>query len=480
MQPETKMEVSLQQEMDSMLRQISQVPGLYERNNKLCRTNEATQEVIDITREELDIWLTENFNFTKQDGRGVVTIIGEVPLRIVRECLALLPKYVPHIETIYEHAIIAPDYGCIDQTGYNETLESYIFNEGGITWEGIDTSPESIEQAKSLIFDDLLYDFRFKDDASRSNYLAYLLTFPLRPVIDGNVPLLAISSPAACTGKSTLMQIAHMIWQNKMPVDQVQYGSRVFDNNRKAYKTLCAVLQESPASLIFDNITRPFYTSYFAILLTDRVFEDRLRATSEIFTINFRTITAMAGNNLSFLNEMRRRVYWCRLIERDGGSEFKHNLHDWVRANRTALMNALYVLIKSWIEQGRPQSDIFFASFQEWSNTIGGVLENADIPSFLEKQEDEETVIMKKFCEVIYNEVGEDHFMVNDVIDLVLASDKIPDNWLGEKSERSKKIQLTKHLGRHNNTDIGDYHLTVFSDQFSRMYRIVKRPADNQ
>jgi hypothetical protein len=66
-------------------------------------------------------------------------------------------------------------------------------------------------------------------------------------------------------------------------------------------------------------------------------------------------------------------------------SGFRHpDLRSWIRTKRSELVRALLVLVQNWIAEGRPPGRKTLGSFEGWSSVIGGVLDAAGIPGFLD------------------------------------------------------------------------------------------------
>ena len=158
-------------------------------------------------------------------------------------------------------------------------------------------------------------------------------------------------------------------------------------------KLLTAALMECPENIIFDGISSSFGDPQLAAALTTGKYTTRLFRSSKIVDLDFRAITAAAGNNLKFKGNISQQVYWCRLATDQEKPWYRTSfkipdIDNWVAENRKSLMNACMILIKAWIENRSKPSNIVWESFNEWSQTIGGVLANASINSFLGNQVD--------------------------------------------------------------------------------------------
>ena len=96
------------------------------------------------------------------------------------------------------------------------------------------------------------------------------------------------------------------------------------------------------------------------------------------------------GNNLSFSQEIARRVIPCRLdLSRHAAglryaeepwrrTGFRHpHLLAWAQQNRSQLVWAALTLIQAWIAAGRPVGSRTLGSFEDWAAVIGGIVEHA-------------------------------------------------------------------------------------------------------
>jgi len=98
------------------------------------------------------------------------------------------------------------------------------------------------------------------------------------------------------------------------------------------------------------------------------------------------------GNNPSLSLEVARRTISSRLdagIERPWAREgFRHpSLRRWAKENRGDLVWAALTLIQAWVMAGMPRGEKTLGSYESYAEVMGGILEVADIPGFLENQD---------------------------------------------------------------------------------------------
>jgi hypothetical protein len=203
-------------------------------------------------------------------------------------------------------------------------------------------------------------------------------------MIRGPVPMCLVDKPETGTGATLMLQcVGWVLLGEELP--EVTWSS-VEEEQRKHLTTL---LMRGRPLVNLDNINY-LYSRDLLSVLTGSVREDRRLGGNELLTIPNRSAFVGSGNNVGFDIEHAGRLYLVRLdagVEnpRTRDVEFKHpDLMAWTQANRPALVAALLTLIQAWIAEGRPAySGKRMATFEAWSNVIGGILEHAGVPGFL-------------------------------------------------------------------------------------------------
>ena len=424
-----------------------------------------------VSEEAFHLWITERFDFirlvrNKLTDETEAKPVIPVPSWLLRALMSDFAHRLPPLDVIYPHPIVLPDGSIVSKSGYYSDVKAIIRSAE------LSTDTMTLRDAKQLILDELLGDFLFKSESDKANYLAYLLTFPMRTAIDGYIPLLAVDAPAQGAGKTLLLDLASMVWTGQQAI-AVQVGTDDRSEREEMRKRLTALLMESPESIVFDNVVRAFNNASVASALTTGRYKDRLLGASMNIEVDIRTIMACTGNNLTFEGDMPRRVYWCRLtVDREKPetrSGFRHpRLLSWCGDNRLQLMHACLTLIKHWQEQDSPLSKQVWGSFEEWTQTIGGILEACGIEGFLDNQhetEAEDLIAMREFCEAIHAARADDPFTVADIFEIASHDDAneddpgILDRWLGNGSSHSRKIRLGTLLNRNDQRFFGKYRL---------------------
>ena len=256
--------------------------------------------------------------------------------------------------------------------------------------------------ARDYLLEDLLGDFAWADDggASKANALGLLLLPFCRSIIDGNTPMHAILARDVGSGKTLLAQALLMPSCGDVPLmpdarDDEEYRKRI-----------TAALMGGSSAIVFDNIKDGLGNPALAAALTTGIWRDRILGVSKEATIPVRSVFACTGNNLSMSREITRRTAGIML---EAGSTkpsdkpdsaFRHpDLLSWTREHRRQLVEAALVIIQNWLAEqwlfeghlippdgyaGRVIGTRSLGSFGEWARVIGGILDAADIPGFME------------------------------------------------------------------------------------------------
>jgi len=226
-----------------------------------------------------------------------------------------------------------------------------------------------------------------RGESSRAHWLAMALQPFVRGVIDGPCPAFHIDKPKAGTGAGYLVNVAHYIAEGSTAVPLTM------GNNEEFKKTLTSTLRGGAGMLFVDNVNRKVDSGDFASLMTTNIWRDRILGKSETVDIKVDATILFAGNNISFSGENLRRVIPIRMDaavpnparDRKGPKAFKHKpLVDWLRDHRVDLVWACLILVKNWVECGKPLGTREHASFDHWSQVIGGILDAAGVQGFLE------------------------------------------------------------------------------------------------
>jgi hypothetical protein len=256
-------------------------------------------------------------------------------------------------------------------------------------------SPDDVADALAAI-DDCFGDFPFDDgafgeagQASFANFLAFLLSFFMRGVIAGHVPISFVVKPAPGTGASLLISNAIYLATGKAGATETDLAG----DKDEWRKTLFAASLSGKTYFWLDNVGHKLDSAAVANYVTMDVATGRILGKSEHAEAKIRMIWVFAGNNIGVSEELARRCSPIRLdakVERPNkraSSAFKYpgeKLREHIATNHGDLVGACLVLIQNWVAHGaKPWEGTPMTSFEEWSKKIGGVLAAAGVDGFL-------------------------------------------------------------------------------------------------
>ena len=102
--------------------------------------------------------------------------------------------------------------------------------------------------------------------------------------------------------------------------------------------------------------------------------------------------------------------------------DFKYNLHRFVIEYRRELLHACHVLIGVWVQAGCPRGDVILASFDAWSEVLGGIMEVIGVEGFLQNRfdyltaKDDEVDAWAAMAQGIWEKSEGQRFTASDVI----------------------------------------------------------------
>ena len=373
------------------------------------------------------------------------------PMDVVRDVLAAPDPPLPILTRIVECPIFAPDGTLQTKPGYSHASKTYFVPAPGFVLPNVPLRPSAfdIKDAVDLLMNDLIHDFPFVAETDKAHALAALLCPFARELIDGPTPIHDFEAPGPGTGKTLLINALMLPSLGRVPAAMTEGKDE--DEWRKR---VLAKLMGAPSIIFIDNIRRRVDAASLASAVTAYPqWEDRILGRSEIIRVPVRCTWLMTGNNPAFSSEMTRRTIRSRLDpKRDQPwlrSGFRHpNLMVWAKENRCRLVWAALTIIQAWIARGRPLGNQPLGMFEGWAQTIGGILDVAEVKGFLGNLQefyqtaDEEGAIWRAFVAAWWDVRGETEAKAADLFDLAIDAGM----HLGDKSEQSQKIRLGQKI----------------------------------
>jgi len=234
---------------------------------------------------------------------------------------------------------------------------------------------------------ELVKDFLFKNEASRCNFLAMLISSLLRNKFMGNKPFGAFTGNRPNIGKTLACKIIAYVAEGR-PAETMSYNS----NQEETEKQIAARVEAGDV-LIIDNVrsSHPIASTVIERLVTDLQVSFRRLGQSKTITRPNSIVVLITMNAAQFNQDLTSRAlpiefYLDEEIDTQRRSFTHGSLDKFVLHNRVRILQELCGMVETWKEKGRPLCKKNFR-FHEWTAEIGGILLANGFTAFLDNLE---------------------------------------------------------------------------------------------
>jgi hypothetical protein len=357
------------------------------------------------------------------------------PMSIVRNVLAINNKIsVPPLEGITECPIIHRDGSLCTTPGYDKETQMYYASQTPIGELEVSKTPteEEVELAKDVL-KDLFFDFPFEvvDDCeySRINTYGLLITAVIRPIITSRVPMAVITKPQAGIGSTLIARIVHCVTTGRdLSVDGPPIQEEEYE------KKITTWFKSGSSLIVLDNVAKKMESSSLERAITAPGWKCRLLGGNEEGNYPNKATFIATGNNVQVGGDLIRRCYFITMSSKSSQNwsikrTFKHDdVINWTLNNRDIIFTAIFTLVTNWISKGCPKASDkipLMGSFEDWRDTVGGILEAAGYTTFLGNTQkmyddvDVDTPQWSAFLEHLYGIYLSTDFKVSDIIEQI-------------------------------------------------------------
>jgi 5S rRNA maturation endonuclease (ribonuclease M5) len=388
---------------------------------------------------------------------------------VARDMLAYPDENLPPLDSVATAPLFGASGDLVTAPGYHRAERLWFMPEKDLGNLDVPESPtpQDIEEARSLLTDELLVDFPFVDESDRAHVLAAMILPFVRRMIDGCTPLHLVEAPMAGSGKGLLCNLISLV-----ATGRVSDGRTLASQDDEARKMLTAELSRGRPIILLDNTDerKKLDCPSLASVVTSETWTDRLLGKTAMLTLPNRALWLVTGNNPALSMEIARRCIRIRIDPRVDRpwqrSGFKYPVVvEWAKENRSRLVRAVLVLVRAWIAASRPMFDQRLGSFERWSGVIGGILDVAGIPGFLGSLEDlyenadAEGQVWREFTSEWWDEFGTAPMKVGILNDFC-ESRNLMVSARGEGTYRSQEIRLGFALSRARDRVFGGLRVT--------------------
>ncbi len=239
-----------------------------------------------------------------------------------------------------------------------------------------DLVPETDCEVIHNILHDLVVDFPFKTEADRQNFFGLLLTPIVTPALDGNRPMHLINSPLERTGKSKLVN--EVLGGVLIGRDEIA-SMQITDREEEREKRIIAALIQGDTLLHLDNLPHYIDSQSLASLLTSHILGGRILGFSRTVKLRNNLTVVGTGNNVQASGEVAKRIVPILIEPKsahpESRTDFQHSdIRAYARERRRVVLECLLGLVENWLAAGRPAHENRLGGFENWSETVGGIL----------------------------------------------------------------------------------------------------------
>ncbi|TGQ16378.1 hypothetical protein [Mesorhizobium sp. M2E.F.Ca.ET.219.01.1.1] len=310
-------------------------------------------------------------NWEKYDARAKKLVPTDPPRDVAATLLSRVGEWkFPPVAGVITTPTLRRDGTIMSEPGYDPETRLLLVEPP--TLPPIPEVPSRDDALAALdTLDQLLAEFPFVDDASRSVALSELIT----PVVRGAIaaaPLHVNTAPEAGTGKSYIVDIASAIVSGqRCPVFAAGHTGEETD------KRIGAALMTGQALVSIDNLNGELGGSSVCQAVERPVVDVRVLGQSKNVRVENRATFFANGNNIKLVEDVVRRTVLCSLdanMERPEQRQFKAKPFDLVIADRGRYIAAALVVVRAYVVAGCPDTLPALASFEDWSRLVRSAL----------------------------------------------------------------------------------------------------------
>jgi hypothetical protein len=380
------------------------LPMVYQRSGGLCRIE--VEMIGDTARPAVRILKTEHLRAylaqyvetytvkaAKKGGKSEAdgpVFVEVAALVSPSTCSTILGRdnwpRVPVLRGIITAPVLRPDRTILQAPGFDPSTGLYFHRRLEITVIPERPEADAVAWARKLV-GAVLGDFPFVSRSDKAQYVASLFSVILRPYVPGPTPLFAITASSPGTGKSLLKDIHGYVFgagELAWPGEESELRKAVTSKLIEGGEPVIGIDNLPSGGVIRSPI--------LAALLTLAQWGDRILGASATVTVPNDRTWIVTGNNLRTGGDIARRTVWVRLDadcpdpDRRGGFVLG-DLRVWLEGHAGELLTALLVLVADWVAAGAPTTDVRMADYSRWASAMGGLLDHAGFPGWLEDRD---------------------------------------------------------------------------------------------
>ena len=277
-------------------------------------------------------------------------------------------SHMRHLKSIARQPFFRPSGGLVIEPGYD--IESGVYCDFVKSAYKFDLHPHK-DDAHNAVNElkKLLGEFSFAEEVDLITAIAAIITGVVRQSLR-SAPLFHIKAPQIASGKSYLTDLIASFASPRLPSAYAYPTS-----DEECQKLLLAILINSPAVVVFDNLTTdliPHNTMCSA--LTQEQLTGRILGSTKVATVGTQVLFLSSGNNVEPVQDMARRTVTIALdpkIETPATKVYVGNPVKTVRNQREHFVSLVLTIVQAWIVAGKPTANCKPVNgYEEWTNLV--------------------------------------------------------------------------------------------------------------
>ncbi len=344
--------------------------GVYRQGRRLMQVRMSDQYpiAVTLTTQGMRHALIRAAKWTEVENERVryVTPPSELAIFLLDD---VIPRAIPCVSRIASVPYFDDKECLIQHPGYQAKDATIVSSLARLEGAHLDLN---VAQAKDEL-EMLFQKFEFTNKMDVTHTLALLLTPFASQGFRHPSPLFVVEAPVTGTGKSTLIRAISIVLSGSTNLPELLKISQ--HNIRKA-------MAHMPPLVWIPDVERLDGRDLWRALSSDR---------SSTHVAGRGAVWVASGENPALSREVARRAIRIRLAAPHAapwlrGARAAHVLEYCLR-RRQELMVALLSLWNRWFCQKRPKAKRVLGSFEDWCETVGGVLQCSGFSKFLETAE---------------------------------------------------------------------------------------------
>lgn len=345
------------------------------------------------------------------------------------------------------------DGSILSEPGYDPRTHLYLQTD--VALPPIPASPTRADAERALeLLEDLLTEFPFVNEASKSVELSAMLSTVARNMFDV-CPAHGSRAPAAGSGKSYLSDVVSaIVYGEKCPVISVS------EKPDETEKRVVGAALSGQLIVNFDNVNGTLGGDTLCQLTERPILSLRPLGRSEHVRVENRSIVFFNGNNCRVHGDMSRRVLLADLDareERPAERKFKGDPVAKIKKNRGTYIAACMTVLRAFIMAGKPDQKITpMNSYEQWSGTVRSALvwlNRADPCLTVQKVRDEDPELQR-----LSAFIAAARFHIEDKDNAMAASDLV---------KKSQQMAPSGAVSLHGQREVEPVHPDLYDFMLS-------------